>query len=233
MITVSSNMDEIIFDGKWTFKKEWKSSSTNTDGSIYIRSAHQNDFVYIFVDVLNDSTLDVGSDRALICFDAKNNKSSIPDLDDYCFVGILGRDTGFTLQGGSLFATKSFFQLINNNEELIIVGEISDENDRYSKVPHPSYEFKIPTDVITRSNHYGFYVESFDANSGKSTTWPNSIDKKFPTHIPGPEFWGDMISIDKSLPEFPLPLLILSILVMTMIIMSKKFNSRRLTINNL
>ena len=231
MITLSSNMDKIIFDGKWSFKKEWKSSSANIDGALKIRSAHQDNFIYIFVDVLSDSSLDIGSDRTLICFDAKNDKSSYPDLNDYCFVGILGRDIGFTLQGGSPFATKSFFQSIQNNEELIIVGGISNENDRYSQQPHPSYEFKIPTDLISRSNHYGFYVESFDAKSGKSYTWPANIDKKFPTHIPGPEFWGDMISIDKSLPEFPVPVLLLSILVMTMIILSKKLNGGRLTIN--
>jgi len=234
MITESSgNMHKIIFDGKWTFKEEWKPSSANLDGTLNIRSAHEGDFVYIFIDVLNDLTLDVGSDRALICFDAKNNKSVHPDFDDYCFIGILGRDVGFTLQGGSPFASKSFFQSIDNNEELIIVGEISDNNDRYSTTPHPSYEFKIPTNVISRSNHYGFYVEAFDAKSGKSVTWPSNIDKKFPTHIPGPKFWGDMISIDKSLPEFPLPILILFILVMTMIILSKKFNSRIFAINTL
>lgn len=233
LITFSDSMQKLIIDGKWTFKEEWKSSSATLNGLLNIRSAHYENFIYIFVDVLNDSTLDIGSDRTVICFDTNNDKSLYPDMNDYCFIGVLGRDTGFTLQGGSSYASKSYFQLNQNHEELIIVGGISDENDRYSKQPHPSYEFKIPTDLISRSNHYGFYVESFDAKSGKSYTWPTNIDKKSPTHIPTPEFWGELISIDKSLPEFPLPLLIFSILIMSLIIMSKKLNGRRLTINNL
>ena len=234
MITYSDKMSKIIFDGKWTFFSEWKESSLNGIGeSLKIRSAHLDNFIYIFVDVLKDNSLDVGSDRAIICFDTKNNKSIIPDNDDYCFIAILERDVGFTLQGGSAFATKSYFQVIPNHEDLIAIGASSDNNDRYLKSPHPSYEFKIPTELINRSNYYGFYVEAFDAKSGKSITWPPDIIKKNPTHIPEPEFWGDMISIDKSLPEFSFPILILIIPVITLIIMSRKLNYNRLTINTL
>jgi len=234
MITYSDKMNGIVFDGKWTFFSEWKSSSVNQVNELLkIRSAHHDEFIYIFVDALYDSSLEIGSDRSLICFDSQHDKTISSDSNDYCFQAILGRDSGFTLQGGTSFASKSFFQQIPNHQDFIAIGEISDGNDRYSKQPHASYEYKIPIDVISRSNSYGFYVEAFDAKSGKSVTWPANIVKKTPTHIPGPNFWGDMISIDKSLPEFPLPILILVVLVMTVILLSKKLNSGRLTINNL
>jgi len=222
MITFSDQMKNINFDGKWTSYYEWKESSLNEIGeSLKIRSAHYENFVYIFVDVLHDSSLDIGSDRTTICFDTSNNKSKIPDSDDYCFIGVLERESGFTLQGGGSFATKSFFNTIPNHDDLIVIGAVSDQNDRYSKQPHPSYEFKIPTDLIGRSDHYGFYVESFDAKSGNSISWPSQITKKSPIDIPGPQYWGDMISIDKSLPEFPLPFLIFTIFASLVILLEK------------
>lgn len=232
LITYSDRMNFIEFDGKWSFKSEWKQSSLTSMGeSTKIRSAHYDDFIYIFVDVLYDSSLDKGSDRAIICFDPDNSKSSIPGDDDYCFVAILDREVGFTLVGDSPFSSKSNFKQIPNHRDFIAIGAVSDQNDRYLKSPHPSYEFRIPTDLIQRSNYYGFYVETFDAKSGESQTWPENIPKKSPMSIPSPNFWGDMISPDKSLPEFPFPILLFVIMLLTIIIMSRKLNNGRLRIN--
>ena len=250
LITVSDTMNDVEFDGKWSFPSEWKASSLNSMGDqVMIRSAHQDNFVYIFIDVLSDASLDRGSfidvlsdvlsdasldrgsDRAVICFDPDNSKSSIPNDDDYCFVAILDKEVGLTLKGNPSFSSKSNFQKIPNHRDFIAIGAVSDQNDRYLKSPHPSYEFRIPTDLIQRSNHYGFYIEIFDAKSGESQTWPGSIPKKNPMSIPSPNFWGDLISPDKSLPEFPFPILLFVIMLLTMIIMSRKLNSGRLRIN--
>ena len=232
MITYSDKMNFIEFDGKWTSFSEWKESSLNSIGSdVKIRSAHFGNFIYVFVDVLHDSTLDKGSDRAVICFDPDNSKSITPDTNDFCFISILDRQTGFTLQGGSPFKNKSYFTQIKNHDDLITIGAVSDSNDRYLKTPHPSYEFKIPTELIQRSSNYGFYVETFDANSGESKTWPGGISKNSPMEIPSPKFWGDMISIDKTLPELPLPLLIFTIMILSMIILSRYVNNWGLRIN--
>ena len=55
-ITISSSMENVIFDGKWTFMREWKESSLNeigTDaGPIYIRTAHWQNYVYVFIDAV-------------------------------------------------------------------------------------------------------------------------------------------------------------------------------------
>ncbi|MCH7647849.1 MAG: hypothetical protein IIA83_04505, partial [Thaumarchaeota archaeon] len=103
MITISSDMDHVIFDGIWTHVREWKQSSLNSiendQGIIYLRTAHQGNFVYVLLDVILDTHLDKGSDKAVICFDTENDKNEFADSNDYCFIAILGENVGSTLQG--------------------------------------------------------------------------------------------------------------------------------------
>ena len=228
LITFSDKMRFIDFDGKWTFFSEWKESSLTSIGNMMkIRSAHYGDFVYVFVDVLFDSTLDKKLDKATVCFIPRNLDSSLQNNESHCFVGFLDSSKGHTLKNNSTNSSNDF-QQIPNHSDLIIVGGTSDENDRYLKSPHPSYEFKIPTDVIQRYSHYGFYVEAYDESTNKKITWPENINN---STIPLSIFWGDMISPDKSLPEFSFPSVILVLILFTMIIMSRKLNYGRLRIN--
>lgn len=222
-ITISSSMDEIIFDGKWSFFPEWKSSSLEIIGNdlVMIRAAHQDEFVYVFLDSLIDETYDKGSDKAMICFDTKNNKSVKPDMDDYCFVAVMGTSNGHVLQGGSNFATNGYLQKINTPYETIMIGGVSDINDRYSKIPHMSYEFKIPTHLIDRSNEYGFYVQVYDASANEFQTWPENIKQEF-LKTPSPQTWGSLISIDNSLPEFPAPIILILILFSLIVLFTRK-----------
>lgn len=229
-ITKSNEMDNVIFDGKWSFEREWKQSTVkeiNTEkGIIYLRIAHQDEFVFVFLDVLPDKQMERIADKSIICFDTKNNKSEIPDIDDYCFVAALGKQTGTTLQGGSTIPTNSYFKNIKNHQDMIAIGGISDEHDRYSKIPHASYEFKIPTELIGRSDNYGFYASVFDYNSGTVYSWP-SIDSEKLNTIPSPSKWGDVISPDKSLPEMPVPLVILSVLLISVIVITRRIGFLR------
>jgi len=205
-ITISTHLDEIEWDGKWTYNKEWKQSSQNLlvqeGNKIWIRSAHFENNVYIMIDALWDTSIDKKIDRAIICFDTKNDKSLIPQEDDYCFQATLGRQNGATMQGGSVIPTNGNFKNIQNDKRLIAIGNVSDENDRYSKTPHASYEFKIPTDIIGRSDNYGFLVYVYDASTDQVVTWPSNIEINERKNIPSPSQWGDLISPDKSLPEF-------------------------------
>ena len=58
LITKSFDINKIIFDGIWTFDTEWKRSSleqiNTNNGPIYIRTAHQDEFVYVMVNVVSD-----------------------------------------------------------------------------------------------------------------------------------------------------------------------------------
>lgn len=221
-ITYSGTMDRVIFDGKWTFEHEWKQSSLDTymyeDGNkmIILRSAHQGNFVYIFINAVTDESLDNDLDYATICFDSENNKNAVTDYDDHCFTSVLGSDTGVTLQGGQ----DDGFVQISNHPDFVAIGGASDTNDRYSGVPHAGYEFRIPTDVIGRNSVYGFYFLVYDAHTQKHYSYPT--DLVYEGQLSKPNTWGEIYSPDKSLPEFDLPLLVLLPVFGIVIILTKK-----------
>lgn len=217
-ITFSGKMNEVQFDGKWSFDTEWKQSSLNNyhfnDGNtlVILRTAHQDKYVYVFVDMINDEVIDRGGDRAAVCFDTSNDKTTVPDDDDYCFDAILGSEQGNTYGGDG-----NDFKQIHNHPDFVGLSAPSDVNDRYSGVPHPGYEFRIPTDLIGRSYVYGFYFEVFDKNTNKLYTYPENNST-----IQNPASWGEIYSPDKSLPEFDLPVIMLLSLLGLVIIITKK-----------
>lgn len=163
----------------------------------------------------------------MVCVDGKNNKSSLPDDDDYCFMGVLGNRNGFTYNGYSPSQLNGNFRKIPNDPQTIIVGAKSDESDRYTQFAHSSYEFKIPIKLIGRENTYGFYFSTFDGNQDRAFQLPQPTNSDKPYHIPSPSMWGEIISPDKSLPEFNAPIL-LSIAALTSTIIAGRF-SRFLT----
>jgi len=205
-ITFSNSMDAVYFDGKWSFWEEWKHSSHEEikveNFIIQFRIAHQDEFVYAFIDFVNDYSFDRGADYAMLCFDTQNEKSNISDKNDYCFMSVLGRDSPITFQGGSPFGSQSNFEKIQNHNNLIAIGGISDDNDRYSNRSHVSYEFKIPLEVLGRSNYYGFHLSVFDAKTNSKIIWPENKIESNSISISQPASWGNLISPDKSLPEF-------------------------------
>lgn len=237
LITRSDFMEEIVFDGKWTSYLEWKNTSWNpiksNDNIMYhLRSAHQGDFIYLFLDVVADEKPDFNGDKAIICIDSKNNKSEFLDDDDYCFVvelqesnffkALLNQQDSVILQAKS--SSESFEDLEKiTSEEFIGIGTVSDKEDRYSSIPHASYEFKIPTELIGRSDNYGFFVNVFDSEEGINYSWPENIHLE-KWEIPSPSLWGNLVSPDKSLPEFELPMLVIFSAVTLIIIITSKTN---------
>jgi len=220
-ITISDKMNEVVFDGKWTFVKEWKASSEDSitqSSSIYLRSAHQDNFIYILIEAVSDTSIDNQEDYAVICFDTKNNQSPEPDDNDYCFIAKLGTNKAVTLQGSE---ESGEFKVVKNHVDLISVGGVSDENDRYSKVPHASYEFRIPIELLERTDVYGFYAAVYDHTKSQTFTWPAEINPKN-SDIPSPAKWGIIYSPDKSLPEYDLPILVLILGSLSAIILSSK-----------
>jgi hypothetical protein len=213
LISISSSMDKVIFDGKWTNELEWKESSWESIpsqyGTLHLRTAHQGDFIYILLDTVDDQSIDHISDRAVVCIDGKNDKTISANSNDYCFFTALNGKQGFVYQGGSLLSLNGNFKKISNTEGFIGVGSKSDQNDKYSKIPHTSYEFKIPLNLFDRSNIYGFYVLVFDASTNQYYSWPTGIIPNVASDIPSPSKWGELVSPDKSIPEFNLPLLAL------------------------
>ncbi len=214
LITKSNSLKEINFDGKWTFYSEWKQTSWNPvkfDENIvfHLRTAHQGDFIYVLIDAISDTNTNIGSDKATVCIDSKNNKSEFFDNDDYCFIiqleernfidTLLNKQNNFAIQGDS--QSKSFEELEKIKvKDFVGIGTMSDKEDKYSEIPHASYEFKIPIELLGRSDNYGFYVNVFDASSNVVYSWPEDI-KLESFDIPSSSLWGNLISPDKSLLE--------------------------------
>lgn len=214
LITKSNSMKEINFDGKWTFYSEWKQTSWNLIKSdenaiFHLRTAHQGDFIYILIDAIIDTNANIGSDKATVCIDSKNNKSKFFDSNDYCFIvqleeknfidALLNKQYNFVIQED--LQSESFEKVEKIKvKDFIGIGTMSDKEDKYSEISHASYEFKIPIELLGRSDNYGFYVNVFDANSNIVYSWPEDI-KLENFDIPNPSLWGNLISPDKSLLE--------------------------------
>ena len=226
LISYSSTIEKAVFDGKWTESSEWKQSSWDiikfqkTD-SVHIRSAHQGDFIYILLDVVADQTFDHISDNALVCIDSKNDKTNIAGDDDYCFQSSLDAKQGTVYQGGSPIAMNGYFKKILNTDGFIGVGSKSDQYNKYSKIPHVSYEFKIPLELFGRSDIYGFYVYVYDASTSQYYSWPGEVTPSSTFDIPSPSKWGLLVSPDKSIPEFELPFLALIPAIFLVIYLSR------------
>lgn len=218
-ITLSGKMDQVQFDGKWSFETEWKPTSLNNyyfdngNTNVVLRTAHQDKFVYVFIDMINDETIDTGEDSSSVCFDTDNDKNPIPDDNDYCFDAVLNSGLGNTYQGDG-----TSLKQIQNHPDYVGLSAESDENDRYSGVPHPGYEFRIPTDLIGRSSVYGFYFEVYDKTADKLYTYPEHNNSA----MQNPSQWGEIYSPDKSLPEFGLPMLMLLPVLGLVVILTKK-----------
>ena len=222
MITISPDMNKIIFDGKWTFYTEWKRSSLLQvfDNTAELRIAHQGNFIYVMIDALGFTKFNNNSDKSTICFDTKDTKSIKPNVGDYCFIATLGSNQTIVLQGGSDLASTNYYKKIIVPPGVIGVGGISDQNDRYTTTPHETYEFRIPTDLVGRSDKYGFYLEI--QNSNKIYSWPPQNSTLNISEISNPNTWGEVISPDKSLPEFPVPLVSLVVGFSVLIYLNNK-----------
>ena len=87
VITKSQEMSKVIFDGKWSFKTEWKESSwklvqANESTVFHLRAAHQGNFIYFHLNVTPDTKADFDIDKSIICIDTKNNKSEFKEILD-------------------------------------------------------------------------------------------------------------------------------------------------------
>jgi len=234
-ITFSATTDEIIFDGKWSFRQEWKQTSLHneiySDGhEMVVRTGYDYENLYVLIDFTTKAHN--WKDIAFVCLDSNSDRGAKPSITTFCFTTLSTSQYPKTLQGGSPIAITGFFTSIPNNSNLVVIGGISDEDDRYSRIPHESYEFKIPLDVIGRSDRYGFYVSVIDGETKKSYNWPQLVTPDRYPYIPPPNMWVEIFSPDQSIPEFSLPhyilisTLLLSIIVGKMIKLknSKFFN---------
>jgi hypothetical protein len=214
-------MKNLNLDGIWSFYEEWKRSSYDKinfgeDNALHLRSAHQEDFIYFLLDFESNSNPNYVIDKAILCLDGGNDKNKLPGDSDFCFISPLKGKSSHTLQGGSNNSVSSNFEKIKNHDDFVALGNISGIEDRYSKKPHPSYDFKIPTEIVGRYSEYGFYLAIYD--SDRVFSWPKQSEETNSLKIPSPSKWGTLISPDKSLPEFNFSIMFLLIIPLIIIL---------------
>lgn len=226
-ITISQKMKDLIFDGKWTFVIEWKGSSLNSmrgeDEPIYIRTAHYENYIYVLLDVISDRKID-NNDFSIVCMSTIADNSTESNVKQYCFKAGMGKNEARTLKW---FNEQEKFIEIKNHNDLVSIGSISDENDYYTKIPHASYEYRIPLDLFGRYDKYDFFVGVYDSAISKSFTWPQILETDLTSEIPSSQKWGIIFSPDKSLPEFEIPLLMLFLSLFSIVIFTSKFSGLR------
>lgn len=206
-ITITSKHTQPIIDGTGSYKNEWKDSSEDIfmygDGArLALRSVHDRDNIYILLDLVTDTIENRYKDQAIVCFDSKDDGGDRPDANDYCFVAAFGSSSFITYRGGGQFAVNSNLDRIGNPEGVEAKAGVSNQFDLYTHVPHMFYEFKVPVELLGRSNTYGLYTAVFDGNTNALYNWP-SINKENYPYIIAPKQWGKLVSPDNSLPEFP------------------------------
>ena len=226
IIPQSNQMEYVILDGKWTDDREWKQSGYDgwkfSDGhGIIFRSAHQGNYLYFLIDFISDRVPEKNMDRAVICLESNNEKNLIAKDNSHCFIATMKSSNPVILQGGSPSAIDGNFKRIYH-DDVIAVGTVSDFKDRYSQIPHSTYEFKIPTDLVGRHTEYGLYIAVYDFHNDNLYSWPRNIELENNFQIPSPSKWGVIISPDKTLPEFEFPLLLSVLSFSAIIYLSKR-----------
>lgn len=219
--TLRDDGNATIWDGKWSFVQEWKRTSYTDVSGMALRIGHDYRYLYVLLDAVQQTSFTRNTDYGMICITSSSDIEKFSTSNDYCFLISLGTRNVITLQGGSPLGLTSHYVKVANHPQLIAVGGISDAGDRYSDTPHPSYEFRIPIELIGRSDKYHFYAATYDTANRHATSWPENI-MVFP-NIPSPSQWGDLISPDKSIPEFPWPALALILSISIVIINRKKW----------
>lgn len=221
-----------VIDGMWTIDREWERSTERMfiyedEASIAVRVAHERENIYVLLDMVSDTTKDSGMDKAVVCFDTEVNGGNRPDTDDYCFMAVF--DGSFTtyIGGGD---TSNTLSVIDNPSGVEMKAGVSDVFDRYSKIPHLTYELKVPIESLKRTDVLGFYTSVFDSNTKTSYSWPISLSQRDDIEIKKPSEWGKLISPDKSMPEFSAGAITIfaGVVLLGIVLMTSKINLRRL-----
>jgi hypothetical protein len=190
-----------MIDGTRDYSNEWQRpgftrSPEGTNQNLVIRSEHDREFMYFLLEDRSDKTNDGADDRGIICLDNPPRETPSPGDEDICI---------FVTKTGVITAVKGSDDGSANNfvevpTELKARGGMTDG--------FTTYEFKIPIDFVGRYSEYGFLTASVDISSQTMTMFP---DRGYSDNIPPQNLWATMQSLDKTIPEFPYPILVGSI----------------------
>ena len=75
--TVRAGVDDIVWDGKWTFLQEWKTTSLNQYDDLIVRTGHDYNNLYILLDYNSPTKLTKYSDSGIVCINTNNSRIRI------------------------------------------------------------------------------------------------------------------------------------------------------------
>lgn len=230
LISIPMTQEAPTIDGIWTNGGEWQDASETLmkdDESgymAYLRTMHNKSHIFVLIDFVSDQSDNV-NDRGSVGIGGVDDEYD-PTSDDFWFTSKPAVYQG-TGEGGLEF--RSAWEEIATFP-LVHVGEgFNGQNNPYEVENHKIYEFAISVDLIQPRNEYRFYASVQDKDSRVIIRWPSDVteapylDTLGEHHPHTPTEWGAIISVDKSIPEFPQAFLIAGVGVVVAIIGSTIF----------
>ncbi|MEM2760586.1 MAG: hypothetical protein QXU32_02720 [Nitrososphaerales archaeon] len=231
-------------DGAWTTEFEWVAAKGwyihyDNSGEMILKTTHDTEYIYVLLELISDEVRN-DKDMALICFDTKADGGDAPQEDDYCFIVYM---SGTTLveRGNSVD-----YDEIPITDGIIMKGGMSADKSPYYVEPHTSFEFRIPVDIIGPSERYGFYALVLNADTGSISDedqeephvvptcgiqydWPGEYGEQGLISDPNclrapPSKWGTLVSPTGTIPEFPMPVIVLTSILATTILIARRKN---------
>jgi len=193
--------DPVDVDGKWTNPQEWSDASESLmvaqlgNGTAYVRTKHDADYLYVLVDYVSDTVLGAG-DYCTIRFDAKGDGGNAPREDDYSFVleWLTAASSSFWMRQGT---GVSWGGLTGPVGGATVKSDCKPSADPYFAAAHMVYEFKIPLAIFASSMNSAICVDVQDRYpSGITMLWPTTYNTERPST------WGKLTISAVPIPEF-------------------------------
>lgn len=200
-VTCWTLMNPVTMDGKWTNPQEWTDASESRmvpqlwNGTAYVRTKHDADYVYVLVDYISDTILGAG-DYCTLRFDTKGDGGNAPHEDDYSFVfeWLTVGSSSFQMRQGVGY---SWGVLVLDPIGATAKSDCKPSVDPYLEAAHMVYEFKIPLALFGSSVNSRVCVDAQDRYpSGITMLWPNTFNTEWPST------WGKLAISTVPIPEF-------------------------------
>lgn len=206
-MTCFTLQNPVTVDGRYTGQDEWQDSlelslvsyigqgtiNWTGNGSAYIKTKHDNAFLYVLVDFVSVPTANV-DDGSWITLDVKHNGGNSLSSDDIGFeiTWISGGKTKF----GATEVSGGNWVDASVPANALGASSLNAENDPHSTVAHSIYEFRIPTSSFTGTNEVGFSVGVWNDAAKVLMLWPGGRLRSTPAT------WGNLELSTTTVPEF-------------------------------
>jgi hypothetical protein len=164
------------------------------NGTAYVRTKHDADYLYVLVDYVSDTVLGAG-DYCTIRLDTKGDGGNAPHEDDYSFVleWFTAASSSFRMRQGVGYSWGALADPIGATAK----SDCKPSADPYFAAAHMVYEFRISLAIFGSSLNSAICVDVHDIYpSGVTMLWPATY------HTERPSTWGKLAVSAVPIPEF-------------------------------